>query len=198
MANERYFRVDVKEGSRSHPAYFYETVGGLADIKYGWMGYTSGMHESVSAAVEDFRRTLHAKHDAAGDWVVVSVSEPVEVSKDEVDRHRPLWGALVRRATALVRKEMEKSIYPTDIIWGWKWIDDPASTALVRLTLSDEFGSVAAELSPKDLKDEEVIERRIGRLYGDLLAVRSEILMRPITESILERRAAQAATKSRI
>lgn len=193
MVNERYFRVDVNEGSRSLPAYFYETVGGLADLKYGWAGYTSGMYRSVSAAVEEFRRSLQAKHDAAGDGIVVTVSDPVEVSRDEVERRRPLWGALVQKATALVKKEMEQSIYPADIIWGWEWIDDPASPAIVRLTLSDEFGSVATEFIPQDLKDERLMERRIGRLYGDLLGVRSRVIMRPIREALLEERAAQAA-----
>jgi hypothetical protein len=32
---DRFYRVDVREGSKVRPAYFYSTTGGLYDLRYG-------------------------------------------------------------------------------------------------------------------------------------------------------------------
>jgi len=187
MSDERYFRVDVEEGPRSRPAYFYETRGGLADLQYGWGAYTSGIHASVSAAVDEFRRTLQRKHDVAGDGIIVNVSKPVEATREEVDRQRPLWGALVARARSILQDEMKRSAYPVDITAvEWEWIDDPSSPELVRLRLSDELGTVAAEFTPQELKDETLMRRRLRRLYDQLLDNRLERFLERNLESIRE------------
>lgn len=184
---ERYYRVDVTEGSRKQPAYFYETRGGLADIVYGWATHSSGMHRSISTAVEDFRRTLQAKHDAAGDRVAVMVSDPMEVSMDEVDRHSPRFGALAARARAILQEEMSKSAYPVEITAvEWEWIDAPNSPELVRLRLSDELGNVAAEFTPQELQDESLMRHRLRRLYDQLLDNRLGRFLERNLESIRE------------
>lgn len=185
MANERYFRVDVTEGGRTSPAYFYETTGGLADLQYGWMNHSSGMSKSVEDAVRDFRETLQSRHDAAGDRVVVSVSSPHEVTRDEVDRHNPSYRALVERARAILDEETKKSVYPVEIV-GLEWIDDPNSPALVRFRLSDELGEVAAEFTPQELRDESSLRRRLRRLYDELLDKRLERFLERNLESIRE------------
>ena len=88
MSAIRYFRLDVNEGQTSQPAYFYETDTGNFDLQYGWGQYTGHMHDSLAAAIEDFRSHLQAKHDDASDEITVTVSEPVEVDWEEVRQHR--------------------------------------------------------------------------------------------------------------
>lgn len=185
---DHYYRVDVSEGSEARPAYFYSTTGGLYDVRYGWAGNTSRMHESLTSAIEEFREKLQARHDTSVDGVAVTVSDPVEVTKEEVDRHSPLWGALVQRATETIKKATARSIDPINITWAWNWIDDPNAESLVQLKLSAETESVAEEFTPKELKDESLMRGRILRLYGDLLQKLTEKLLGPIRESILEHR----------
>jgi hypothetical protein len=88
MASVRYFRVQVFQGSRSSPAYFYETEAGLFDLQYGWGKYTRHMHDSLAEAMRDFRQHLQVEHDAA-DGVQVSLGEPVEVTWEEVRQASP-------------------------------------------------------------------------------------------------------------
>jgi hypothetical protein len=191
MPNEsvdHYYRVDVREDSEVRPAYFYSTTGGLYDLQYGWVVNTSRMHESLASAIEEFRGSLQAKHDAARDGILVTVSEPKEVTEDEVDRHNPSWGVLVQRATTVVKNAIARSIDPINITWTWEWIDEPNALSIVRLKLSAETESVAEEFTPAELKDESLMRGRILRLYGILLQKRSEKLVEPIRQSILEHR----------
>jgi hypothetical protein len=185
-----YYRVDVREGSRVRPAYFYSTTGGLYDLQYGWGKYTSRMHESLRAAIEEFRERLQAEHDASADGLVVSVSEPVKVTKDEVDRHDPRWGALVQSATAVIKNAIARSIDPINITWGWEWVDDPKANVLGRLRLSAEAETVAEEFTLGELRDESLMRDRVLRLYDDLLQKLLETQLGPIRASILEHRGA--------
>lgn len=89
MAAVRYFRVQVFQGSRSNPAFFYETEAGLFDLQYGWSKYTRHMHDSLAEAMRDFRKHLQAEHDAAADGVQVSLGEPFEVTWEEVRQAGP-------------------------------------------------------------------------------------------------------------
>jgi len=187
---DHYYRVDIREGSEARPAYFYSTTGGLYDVRYGWPGNTSRMHESLAAAIEEFRGKLQAKHDKSDDGIAVTVSDPIEVTKDEVDRHSPLWGALVQRATGVIKQVIARSIDPINITWAWDWIDDPDAQSLVRLRLSAETESVDDEFTPGELKDESLMRARILRLFSDLLSKLTEKLIRPIRESVLEHRRA--------
>ena len=107
---DHYYRADVREGPVARPAYFYSTTGGLYDITYGWAGNTSRMNESLTAAIEKFRGKLQAKHVNSGDGGTVTVSDPSEVTKDEIDRQSPLWGALVQRATDVIDQESNRSL----------------------------------------------------------------------------------------
>jgi len=47
------------------------------------------MHESLAAAIDDFRRHLQAELDSGGDYVRVSLGKPVEVDYDEVSANSP-------------------------------------------------------------------------------------------------------------
>jgi hypothetical protein len=185
---DRYYRVDVQEGAEVRPAYFYSTIGGLHDLQYGWGKYTSWAHESLASAIDEFRRSVQAKHDTSNDGVAVTVSGPVEVTKDEVDRHSPHWGALVERATNVIKKAIARSIDPINVTLAWEWIDDPSAKSLVRLKLSAEMESVAEEFSPGALKDDLLMRDRILRLYSDLLQKLTDKALEPIRESILEHR----------
>jgi hypothetical protein len=187
---DHYYRVDVQEGPKVRPAYFYSTTGGLYDLRYGFAEFTTRMHESLSGAIEDFLKRLQANHDTAHDGIIVAVSGPVEVTKEEVDRHSPRWSAYIELATAEVKRVIARSIDPINITWAWEWIDDPNAESLVRLRLSAETDSVSKEYTPEELKDESFVRRSILRLFGDLLQKRSERLIEPIRESILEHRGA--------
>jgi hypothetical protein len=185
---DHYYRVDIREGSEARPAYFYSTTGGLYDPRYGWPGNPSRMQESLTAAISEFRRKLQAKHDTSENGGAVTVSEPVEVTKDEVDRHGPPWGALVQRATDVIKKVIARSIDPINITWTWDWVDDRDAESPVRLKLSAETESVAEEFTPGELKDEFLMRGRILRLYDDLLKELLEKSLGAIHESILEHR----------
>ncbi len=185
---DHYYRVDVQEGAEVRPAYFYSTIGGLYDLQYGWGKYTSRMHESLKSAIEEFRVKLQAKHDASDDGVAVTISDPIEVKKEEVDRHSPLWGILRERADA-TKKAVARSIDPINIVASdWEWIDDPNAKSLVRLQLSAETESVAEEFTPGELKDDLLMRDRILRLFSDLLQKLTDKALEPIRESILEHR----------
>jgi hypothetical protein len=148
------------------------------------------MHESLEAAIDDFRKKCQREHDAAHDGIEVTVSNPVEVTKEEVDRHNPSWGALVQRITAVVKNAIARSIDPIDITWGWEWIDDAGAEALVRLRLAAEAESATGEFTREELQDESVMRVRILRLYDELLQKLLEKQLGPIRESILEHRGA--------
>lgn len=95
-----HFRVQVFQGSRASPAYFYETETGLFDLQYGWGRYTRHMHDSLSEAMRDFRQHLQAEHDAAADGVQVWLGEPVMVTWEEVRQASPAQGSAEQGAPA--------------------------------------------------------------------------------------------------
>jgi hypothetical protein len=55
----------------------------------------------------------------------------------------------------------------------WKEVRDGRGRALVELTLSDGTGSVVGVFTPDELADELELQRRLYRLWGDLLQIRS-------------------------
>jgi hypothetical protein len=88
MEPRRYFRITVYEGTSEKPAYFYETPQGQFDIRFRWADHSSGMHPTLQDAVDDFLEHAQSRHDIAKDGITITATQPVEVSKAEVDRAR--------------------------------------------------------------------------------------------------------------
>jgi hypothetical protein len=77
--------VKVKIGVKEAQATFCQTDNGLFDLRYGWAEFTSGMHSTLDAALEDFRQRLRQKHPAGE----IILGEPREISEEQAKRNSP-------------------------------------------------------------------------------------------------------------
>jgi hypothetical protein len=59
----------------------------------------------------------------------------------------------------------------------WILTHDNRKREIIELRVSDWTGSVGYRFAPDELFDREHIEYRLGRLWGDLLMVRSHVQM---------------------
>ena len=79
--------------------------------------------------------------------------------------------SLVERAIELLIGELGQSVDTAEACWTTH-IDD-LSQRIVQLLLSDWSGSVVADFSEGQLADVRRLQWRLGRLWGDLLQIRS-------------------------
>ena len=91
---------------------------------------------------------------------------------EEKIRNDPKWAAAVDRANLLLQAELG----PTGELASasWNLVQDNGSSPRVDLTLSDWSGAVEGRFSFKDLQSTPFLQRRLNRLWGDLLEIRSD------------------------
>lgn len=82
-----FYEVAVRIGTKEGRATFCQTEAGLFDLRYGWAEFSSGMHSSLDAALEDFRRRLREKHTA--DEIIIG--KPREISEEQAKRNSPSY-----------------------------------------------------------------------------------------------------------
>jgi hypothetical protein len=66
----------------------------------------------------------------------------------------------------------------------WRSASNDRGRTFVELTLSDWSGSVSTRFTPDELRDTPRLERRLIRLVGDLLQIRSHKLLDRLKEDI--------------
>lgn len=79
--------------------------------------------------------------------------------------------SLVEKATELLIGELGQFADTAEACWTTH--TDDLSQQIVRLSLSDWSGSVDADFSESQLIDVRRLQWRLGRLWGDLLQIRS-------------------------
>ena len=93
-----------------------------------------------------------------------------------IEHDLPL-GSSVREATRMLERQWGPE---SDSDWGtsadWKVSKDWKQSPLLDLTVSDRTGAVTYRFLPEELSDGQHMEKRLYRLRGDLLRVRSHFL----------------------
>ncbi len=177
MSPDRFYSTEIREGPKSRRFYFYASTEGLTDPQYGYAVNDSWIEEAYESAVEEIRRRLQAEHKAAGDGVVVTVSDPVAMSSDDLIRQNPRLHVYVEDAVKLAKRELGYALHPIKMTWSWETAEDPKAESMVQLKLSDETGSFGLGFTPQELKNRSLVEDRISRVYRDLLQHASRTLV---------------------
>lgn len=99
----------------------------------------------------------------------------------EIERDQQL-GDHVRYATDLLIDELGRS---ADLAEA-EWIAVPGDRPRVRLTLASFGGSLSADFSADDLRDEAQLRRRLSGLWGDLLRERSHAQLQRVHQVVQE------------
>lgn len=87
--------------------------------------------------------------------------------------HRPDLAAVIRGASDLLKETLGPSA--ERVRADWSLSQDEMGRAFVELRVSDWTGSVGYRFSPDELSNPSHMERRLHRLWGDLLMVRSHV-----------------------
>ena len=82
---------------------------------------------------------------------------------------------LFQQATKLLEHALRRSTVPIDV--QWDRVEDPNGRTCYELKLSDWIGSVSTRFTPSELYSSANLNRRLIRLYGDLLEIRSNHLL---------------------
>jgi len=173
MSPDRYYCTEIREGPETRRFYFYASTEVLSDPQYGYTVNDSWIAEAYESAIEEIRKQLQAEHDAARDGIVVTVSDPVEVSSDDLVWQNPRLNVYVEDAVKLAKREIEDAFHPIKVIWYWQTSGDPGDEAIVHLKLSDDTGIFGEGFSLQQLRNESLMKNRVRRLYQDLLELRS-------------------------
>jgi hypothetical protein len=115
------------------------------------------------------------------------------LSVDESVRTDPKLADAVLVATGIVEEELGNSAEQVEV--SWRLTHDQRGRPIVVLRLSDWTGSVDGNFSPDELKDTELLGRRVVRLWGDLLQVRSREQMKALAKTPLVEEEADALTQ---
>jgi hypothetical protein len=94
---------------------------------------------------------------------------------DPAIRSRPDLETAVTRATDFLTLRMGVSASKSNA--EWNLTQDNRKREIIELRVSDWTGSVGYRFAPDELFDREHMEYRLGRLWGDLLMVRSHVQM---------------------
>jgi hypothetical protein len=81
----------------------------------------------------------------------------------------------VRRGNELLEVELGRSAGLVSA--AWSLLRDGRDHPLVRLEISDWTGHAGAVFTPEDLKNADLLQGRMIRLWGDLLQIRSHQLL---------------------
>jgi hypothetical protein len=174
MNADQFYCTEIREGPNFHGFFLYASTEGLTDAEYGYQVSSSWIADAYRSALEEVRKRLQANHDAANAGVRVDVSEPVEVSSDEVVKQNPRLHVYIEEAIKLARRELGYALHPIHMTWFWEAVQDVKRESLVQLRISDETGSFGVGFTPQELKDQSLVESRISRLYRDLLELGSQ------------------------
>jgi hypothetical protein len=88
---------------------------------------------------------------------------------------RPGLETAVARATDILAEEMGASAARSKV--EWSLTRDHRSREVIELRVSDWTGSVGYRFAPTELTDQDHMQYRLHRLWGDLLMVRSHVQM---------------------
>src|SRR5262249_15054451 len=122
MLPDRYYVADVQEGPKARRLYFYASVEGLTDPEYGYIKDNSWIepeYESVAREVEE-RRSVQPRGFEAVPGAAVTVSEPREISPEDVVRQAPAVNTHVIKAISRAKHEIENALHPIKVVWHWQ------------------------------------------------------------------------------
>lgn len=98
----------------------------------------------------------------------------IEASKERV--------AAVRKATDLLAEAIGGVTGGLEA--NWDLVTDSRGRALYRLKLRDWSGEVTADFAPDELSNESQIQRRVYRVWGDLLQVRARRQIKDVFDMV--------------
>jgi len=175
MMPDRYYVADVHEGPRVRRLYFYASVEGLTDPEYGYTEDNSWIEPAYKRAANEIEREHNAEPGTTA-----SVSEPREIGPEELVEQNPGVNVHVLKAIALAKEEIREALHTIKVTWYWQASDDAREESAVHLILEDDtvFLPVLFGLSLHQLSNEDLMKKRIRRLYQDLLARRSRTLIK--------------------
>jgi len=174
MLPDRYYEAEVREGPKSRPFYFYASTVGSAGREGTHPEDASWIAGAYESAIQEIRKRLQDEHDAARDGIAVAVSEPREISADEMVRQNPRLNVHVEEAIKLAKHEVGFALHPIHMVWTWIRADDPKMEIVAWLRLSDDTGVSGRGFSAAQLKNSAIMERMIIQAYRDLLRYRSQ------------------------
>jgi hypothetical protein len=179
MSPDRYYLTKIDEGPKSRRFYFYASVEGLAGPEYGYSADDSWIDQAYESAIHEVRQRLLVQPWGwvAETGVVVSASDPREISSDELVRLDPGVNVHVANAIGLAKREIGDALHPIRVTWYWQTSEEVEDEAAVYLKLSDDTGRFGEGFSVQQLKNEFLMKDRIRRLYQDLLELRSRTLI---------------------
>src|SRR5947209_7419419 len=107
MLPDRYYVAEVHEGPKVRRLYFYANVEGLKDPEYGYSEDDSWIEPAYRRGVNQIERGLYAKPGVA-----VTVSEPREISPEDVVKRDPDLNVHILKAIALAKEELREALHP--------------------------------------------------------------------------------------
>ncbi len=179
MLPDRYYVAEVREGTKVRRLYFYADVVGLTDPEYGYVEDHSWIEPAYVHVVNDVENRLSMQ--PAGFEMVpgasVTVSEPREVSREEMERHHPAVNRPVLNAIFQAEAELGDALRPIRAIWHWQVSDEAGGEAAVHLKLEDDVTATGKLFAVWQLKDESLTRELIRRTYQELLSISSRKLI---------------------
>lgn len=185
MSPNQYYSTEIREGPKSRRFYFYASVEGLTGPEYGYTEDHAWIDQAYESAIHEVRQRLSvqpwsssaASVAAAQAGVVVIVSDPREISRDELVRLDPWVNVYVVNAIRLAKREIGDALHPIRVIWHWQTTEEAGDEAAVYLKLSDDTGKFGEGFGLQQLRNESLMKDRIRRVYQDLLELRSRTLI---------------------
>ena len=106
------------------------------------------------------------------------------VEIDEKIKADPELAPAVKDATILLDAELGAS---ADLVTArWNLSEDARSRPVIDLEISDFTGAVSTRFAPDELRNTSHMQVRLGRLWGDLLQVRSHKQVEKLRQLVRE------------
>jgi len=177
MSPDRYYGAEIHEGPSPRRLYFYASTEGLTGPEYGYTEDHCWVAQAYESVTREVRERLSVQPFLTEAGAVVTVSDPREISPDELVQQDPWVNVYVVSAIKLAKREIEDALHPIKVIWCWQTSGNPGDEAIVHLKLSDDTGFFGEAFSLQQLKNESLMKDRIRRLYQDLLERRSRTII---------------------
>lgn len=174
MLPDRYYETEIHEGPKSFPLYFYASTQGSIGQEGAHPEDGLWIAGAYETAIQEVRKRLQDEHDSARDGIAVTVSEPREISADEMVRQNPRLNVHVEEAIKLAKHEVGFALHPIRMVWTWIRADDPKTEIVAWLRLSDDTGLAGRGFGVSQLKNLAIMERLVIQAYRDLLRYRSQ------------------------
>lgn len=123
-------------------------------------------------------RSSHVNDTWANRGLVMQVTIPEEVQKS------PSLASPVARAMSYLQTESAKSVMQPEV--HWKVARDEEGQTLLELELSEATDAVAQRFTPDQLANTTYLERRLSRLWDQLLGKKAERHLRRVSELFRE------------